>query len=327
MPGATGLVLNPNSPRLYVNAWSGGISIIDTGSNTVIKDDLSAGGFVGLAIKPDGARLYALGFLGGISVIDITNDDLNVVATPLAPFGVGLAAHPDGTRIYVTNSGGNSVSVLNTATNTVAGAPIPVGMFPTAFGQFIPPASVQGLIALVQSFNLKPNIANSWISKLKNALASLGSAKPGNRQDAVNKLNAFLSEVEAQRGKALTNAQADQLKNMANNIIAVLAVNLTVKQGAPPVTIQTAALVVPGIQSLIDAVTVFNLKQGIDSSSDPKMQAAQAALAAAAGGQPPAALQPLQLFIDRTQAQKGHGLTGAQAGILVKAARRLIALL
>jgi YVTN family beta-propeller protein len=40
-----------------------------------------------------------------------------------------VAITPDGTRAYVTNSSSASVSVINTATNTVI-ASIPVGVFP-----------------------------------------------------------------------------------------------------------------------------------------------------------------------------------------------------
>jgi YVTN family beta-propeller protein len=34
-------------------------------------------------------------------------------------FPTGIAITPDGTRAYVTNANGNSISVINTATNTV----------------------------------------------------------------------------------------------------------------------------------------------------------------------------------------------------------------
>jgi autotransporter-associated beta strand protein/YVTN family beta-propeller protein len=46
----------------------------------------------------------------------------------------GVAFSPDGTRAYVTNNGGGNVSVIDTATNTVVGAPIPAGNFPAFLG-------------------------------------------------------------------------------------------------------------------------------------------------------------------------------------------------
>ncbi|MBI3961476.1 MAG: beta-propeller fold lactonase family protein, partial [Deinococcus sp.] len=48
----------------------------------------------------------------------------------------GVAVTPDGQGVYVANVNGNTVSVLDTATNTVVAA-IPVGAGPVAFGQFI----------------------------------------------------------------------------------------------------------------------------------------------------------------------------------------------
>ena len=41
----------------------------------------------------------------------------------------GVAVSPDGTTAYTANQGGSSVSVINTATNTVT-ATIAVGSFP-----------------------------------------------------------------------------------------------------------------------------------------------------------------------------------------------------
>jgi YVTN family beta-propeller protein len=41
-----------------------------------------------------------------------------------------VAVTPDGTRVYLTHIGNNVVSVIDTATNTVIGSPIPVGFSP-----------------------------------------------------------------------------------------------------------------------------------------------------------------------------------------------------
>jgi YVTN family beta-propeller protein len=51
-----------------------------------------------------------------------------------------VAVTPDGSKVYVVNSDSKTVSVIDTATNTVIGSPIPVGIFPHAFGVFIQPA-------------------------------------------------------------------------------------------------------------------------------------------------------------------------------------------
>src|SRR5687768_15555176 len=49
-----------------------------------------------------------------------------VAAVPVGAGPTGVAVPPDGARVYVTNALDNTVSVINAATNTVIGAPIPL---------------------------------------------------------------------------------------------------------------------------------------------------------------------------------------------------------
>ncbi len=81
---------------------------------------------------------------------------------------------------------------------------------------------VGSLQALLAADNLKPGVASSLNDKLKNALASLQAANAKLRQDAPNKLAAFINAVEAQRGKGMTSAQADELEALARRILAGL---------------------------------------------------------------------------------------------------------
>ena len=55
-----------------------------------------------------------------------------------------------------------------------------------------------------------------------NALAALDAANAGNRNDAINKLEAFINSVEAQRGKELTDEQAELLGSYARYIVEAL---------------------------------------------------------------------------------------------------------
>jgi len=89
-------------------------------------------------------------------------------------------------------------------------------------GWLDPAAAITALIATIESMNLQQGIENSLDAKLDNALDALDAANAGNRNDAINKLGAFINAVEAQRGKALTDAQANQLVALANNIISAL---------------------------------------------------------------------------------------------------------
>lgn len=85
-----------------------------------------------------------------------------------------------------------------------------------------PAQAIGSLAALVASFNFQQGITNSLHAKVQNALDALNAANAGNRQDASNKLMAFINAVNAQRGKAITAAQADALVALAMRILAVL---------------------------------------------------------------------------------------------------------
>jgi len=84
------------------------------------------------------------------------------------------------------------------------------------------PTRINELITLVGSFNLQQGIENSLDAKLQNVFDALDAANAGQRQDAINKIQAFINSVEAQRGNALTEEQADTLIGIANEIILLL---------------------------------------------------------------------------------------------------------
>ena len=65
----------------------------------------------------------------------------------------------------------------------------------------------------IDGFGLNAGIASSFISKLNAALAALGN---GNATAALRILDAFINAVDAQRGKALSDAQADALISKAD---------------------------------------------------------------------------------------------------------------
>ena len=81
---------------------------------------------------------------------------------------------------------------------------------------------IEELLNLVESMNLHNGIDNSLDAKLENAKKSLESVQNGNHQDAINKLQAFINECEAQKGGKLTDAQADLLISQAQEIINLL---------------------------------------------------------------------------------------------------------
>lgn len=85
-----------------------------------------------------------------------------------------------------------------------------------------PPAAIEALIVKVQSLNLKQGIENSLDVKLAAAQDALEEARRNATINASNKLQAFVNEVNAQSGKALTVEQADELGAWANSIIKAL---------------------------------------------------------------------------------------------------------
>jgi DNA-binding beta-propeller fold protein YncE len=81
---------------------------------------------------------------------------------------------------------------------------------------------LQALIGDVVELDLKQGIATSLDAKLQNAIEAIDAANADQRQDAVNKLEAFKNAVEAQRGVHIGEGDADDLIDAADAIIALL---------------------------------------------------------------------------------------------------------
>jgi Lectin C-type domain len=77
-----------------------------------------------------------------------------------------------------------------------------------------------GLISRIEGWSLKKGTAQSLIVKLRQAREKL---KEGDTKTAMNILSAFGSEVQAQKGKHLTSAQADQLIHQTSRFLDVLS--------------------------------------------------------------------------------------------------------
>ena len=90
---------------------------------------------------------------------------------------IGVAITPDGKHAYVANETSNNVSVIDTATNTLVGTPIPVGALPTGVGIIPPPTSalqvspatniaasgIQGQLSSPASFNYQLSSTNGRV--------------------------------------------------------------------------------------------------------------------------------------------------------------------
>jgi YVTN family beta-propeller protein len=130
---AGGIALSPDGTRAYVA--SGPISVIDTGTNTVLASFVSeAGNVTAVAVAPDGTRAYFAAngndlFGSGGAVVALDTSSLAVTGTArLGSVPGQIALTPDGGRAYVgiqftwVNTGygagflpGRSVAVIDTS--------------------------------------------------------------------------------------------------------------------------------------------------------------------------------------------------------------------
>jgi YVTN family beta-propeller protein len=137
---AVGVAAAPDSSKVYVatairvGRGTGGVSVIDTATNTVIATILIDRVHNGVAVTPDGSKVYVAGSRGrfggarpdSVCVIDpVTNAVIATVPVGFSPFGVAVV--PDGSKVYVANSSSNTVSVIDAVTNAAI-ATVPVGL-------------------------------------------------------------------------------------------------------------------------------------------------------------------------------------------------------
>ena len=145
--GPSGVAVTPDGSKVFVaNLNSNNVSVIDTASNTVTATIPVGTTPVNVAVTPDGSKVYVSNEASSVSVIDTASNTVtaasNTVTTtiPVGMSPIGVAVTPDGSKVYVANENSNTVSVITSASNTVIGSPIPVGVGPSAFGLFIQPA-------------------------------------------------------------------------------------------------------------------------------------------------------------------------------------------
>jgi hypothetical protein len=84
-----------------------------------------------------------------------------------------------------------------------------------------PQQMIENLVETIQAYNprLQQGIENSLLSKLNNALAALDEEHTAGARGLVE---AFINEVQAERGKKISEVRADELIAAANEILAAL---------------------------------------------------------------------------------------------------------
>jgi YVTN family beta-propeller protein len=141
----SGVAVTPDGSKVYFGSLNGVVLAIDVATNSVGHGStIGVGsGSEGIAVTPDGSKVYvADSAVGTVSVINTgTNKVIGSIAVGSDPQGVSVTS--DGSKVYVANEGNGTVdgtvSIIDTATNTVESSTITVGKAPLAFGIFIPP--------------------------------------------------------------------------------------------------------------------------------------------------------------------------------------------
>jgi YVTN family beta-propeller protein len=126
-----GLVVDPTGSRVYVaNNSDGTVSVIDTATQTVTATVNIGTSARYVALNPTGTRLYFTTGTspGSVVVLDTakigTPDDPLVTTITVGATPTGIAMNATGSHVYVANAansgtGSRSISVIDTATNTV----------------------------------------------------------------------------------------------------------------------------------------------------------------------------------------------------------------
>lgn len=146
-----------------------------------------------------------------IFVYDITTNVLyQITDTPLVTEQLNdITVLPDGRIRVVWASDEDGFDARNVKAATFALVASPTDL-------------LQQLIDTVAAFNLRRGIANSLDAKLSNAQKALETARSDDTAGACGMLGAFINEVQAQSGKALTVDQATELIDLANQVLTAL---------------------------------------------------------------------------------------------------------
>jgi YVTN family beta-propeller protein/VCBS repeat-containing protein len=121
-----GIVVNDTGDRLFVaNRSSNTVSTIDATTNQVIGTTAVGVMPQQLALSEDGSRLYVTNTGDGtVSVLD-TQTLANIATIPVGPSPNAITLSRDGSLAYVVN-GNNTLSVIDTATNTKVTGTVPI---------------------------------------------------------------------------------------------------------------------------------------------------------------------------------------------------------
>src|ERR1035437_6952918 len=110
--------LSANAQTAYIANWGNStLNIIDVSTNTVTDSITGISGANGISVSLDGTKVYVASNDGSVIVI---NTATNIITSTIPSADCwGIVVSPDGSKVYVANSDSNSVSVINTSTDTI----------------------------------------------------------------------------------------------------------------------------------------------------------------------------------------------------------------
>jgi len=156
-----GLAISPDGRLLLVSSGSqgGSVSVLRLSDESLLPSLPPFASYeapLGVAFSPDGQQAYVAvanlnSAAGRLQVFDPATG-VGIVSNDVGILPTAIAVSPDGNLVFVTNKGGDTVSVYDTAAGTVALTPVAVGNAPT--GIAIGPDGAQVYVANRDSNNV-----------------------------------------------------------------------------------------------------------------------------------------------------------------------------
>jgi hypothetical protein len=177
-------------------------------------DDTPDAGFASLAKTPS----------GGYMLLGSTGMSWNYKTWLVETDSTGIELR----RLHLPESSGGSIQRTNDD-NYILGTQIQIGGTQTSGIRIVKLAIITPEIALTRlasdivKMDLQKGITISLDNKLYNVVDSLNALNVDNRNDAINKMNAFINEVNAQIGIKLSVDQANSLIAQAQKIITLIS--------------------------------------------------------------------------------------------------------
>jgi hypothetical protein len=250
---------DPNTPPLpltYHWTQTSGPAVTLTGANTATP-----------SLTPTQTGNYVFSLVVNNGVLDSTAASVTITVTAKAPIAnagsnqtvtVGTLVTLNGTgssdpntpplplTYQWTQTSGPAVTLTGASTATPSFTPTPTGSY--VFSLVVnngllnsaaasvtitvtvasPVQLIEALIAEVKSLGLPRGLENRLLTKLNVAEIQLNHGHP---RQAIHQLNKFIEEVEDQRGKKISNKDADKLIADARQIIAIIESSRKLKHG------------------------------------------------------------------------------------------------